>query len=142
MDKLSLYKLPKDVLVELVCKNFKNMSIEDLGEIYKNKCLSAIGDYKKILNEHHYVDSFHIYHRGNIYIEGKEFAAVINIENNDLCTKGKYYMRTNSEDMLQILRELLSKESCLEKIVVVIEMLIKTYREYMNKKEIIKRNKV
>ena len=71
MDKVSLYKLPKDVLVELVCKNFKNISIEELGEIYKNKCLSAIGDYKKILKEHHYVGSFHIYHqRGDILIEG------------------------------------------------------------------------
>ena len=126
MDRNLLYKIPKDVLVELVCKNFKNMSIEDLGEIYKNKCLSAIRDYKKILKEHHYVDSFHIYHqRRIIFIEAKEFAAVINIERNDLSTKEKYYKRTNSEDMLKILRELLSKESSLEKIIDVIEMFIK-----------------
>ena len=61
MDRNLLYKIPKDVLVELVCKNFKNMSIEDLGEIYKNKCLRVIRDYKKLLKEHHYVDSFFTY---------------------------------------------------------------------------------
>ena len=139
MDKVSLYKLPKDVLVELVC----NISIEELGEIYKNKCLSAIEDYKNALKKHHYIDDFRVnQHRGDILIESKDFAAVINIEHNDMSTKEKYYIRTNLEDILKILRQLLSEESSLEKIVCVIEMFIKIYREYQNKKEIIKRNKV
>lgn len=49
MDKVSLYKLPKDILVELVCKNFNNLSIQKLAEIYKNRCLDEMNKYREIL---------------------------------------------------------------------------------------------
>ena len=56
MDKVSLYKIPKDILVELVCKNFSNFSVEELGEIYRNRCIDEINKIKEILTTYHIKD--------------------------------------------------------------------------------------
>ena len=61
MDKSLLYKLPKDILVELVCKNFDRLSVKELGEIYRKKCCKELNRYREILDK--------TYHAGKISIE-------------------------------------------------------------------------
>ena len=74
MDRNLLYKIPKDVLVELVCKNFNNLSIKELGQIYRDKCWKEMEKYRKILERSYFVgESFRIeYRKGVIYIENLE----------------------------------------------------------------------
>ena len=53
MDKLSLSQLPKDILIELVCKNFENLSLEDSIKICADKWNSC----KRLLFNKEYINN-------------------------------------------------------------------------------------
>ena len=46
MDKVWLYKFSKNILVEFVCKNFNNLSMKELGQLYREKCLKEMNKYR------------------------------------------------------------------------------------------------
>ena len=61
MDKNILYKLPKDLLVELVCKNFDNVSCEQMLEIYQKKAENELIKKKEFLSKKHLVPNTDIF---------------------------------------------------------------------------------
>ena len=71
MDKISLYKLSKDVLVELVCKNFNNLSVKEFGQIYRHKYSKEMNKYRDVLKKIYSIgNSLTIrYGKGIIYVE-------------------------------------------------------------------------
>jgi hypothetical protein len=48
-----LYKIPKDILVELVCKSFDNLSYEEILTIFKSKAKSELQKKKEFLLKIH-----------------------------------------------------------------------------------------
>ena len=91
MDKNLLYTVPKDILVELVCKNFSNLSVEKLGEIYRNRCIDEINKIKEILTTYHIKDLTVEYRGSFIHLDASEdfhyeidiFYYIIHSEEND-----------------------------------------------------------
>ena len=47
MDRNLLYKIPKDILVELICKNFNNLSVKQFGDFYRDKCWKEMEKYRR-----------------------------------------------------------------------------------------------
>ena len=136
MDRNLLYKIPKDVLVELVCKNFNNLSIKELGQIYRDKCWKEMEKYRKILERSYFVSkSFRIeYRKGGIYIENLEFGDFyreIYIE--DIALADEYdkslCFQTLELLLIRIREMLLNEKISIEEVMKLIHMLIKTHHD-------------
>ena len=145
MDKSLLYKLPKDILVELVYKNFDRLSVKELGVIYEKKCCKELNRYREILGK--------TYHAGKIRIECVR--GVIHIDD----TSGDFYkeihisdlsmeddcgetIRFKSTELLLIqFQEIMSEENfdakMINDVMKIIKMLVKIYYEKQETEETI-----
>ena len=72
MNKNLLYKLPKDILVEFVCKNFNNLSVKEFGRLYREKCVKEMNKYGQLLDKSYSVGGFLVnYKKGGIIYVAK-----------------------------------------------------------------------
>ena len=139
MDKSLLYKLPKDVLVELVCKNFNNLSIKELAEILKNKCVDVSNFNNEILDKEYHIDDIRIFCSGwNIHCQSKRFSAVIDILGLRVKIRddGFNYSCDNYNELLLKIRALLNGELFIEKIIATVESIIKAYKDNKHQRAI------
>ena len=145
MDKVSLYKLPKDVLVELVCKNFDRLSVKELGAIYQKKCCKELNMYSEILDRTYYAGKISIeYVKGVIHIDDTsgDFYKEINISYLSMEDDCGETIRFKSTELLLIqFREIISEENfdakTINDVMKIIKMLVKIYYEKQETEETI-----
>ena len=143
MDKLSLSQLPKDILIELVCKNFENLSLDEVKELLRSKAEVLLSE--KLLKKNR-VDVLSIScDDGGVVIKNEEtlesicymelFRKYLKTENNQTwaCT---YY------GLKGILKETLQKHSIssatIDNIISIVTTHINEYEERKTAQKIIK----
>ncbi len=137
MDKNFLYKLPKDVLVELVCKSFNNISIKELGELYRNKCIDEIDKYKEILNKVYRIEDLKIIiGTGIICVLTDNWQFKIDILDYTISDKNdKWVSCRDLQDLLEKIHEFFSEKFAEEKIIRIMNTIQKIITTYNDKKE-------
>ena len=145
MDKSLLYKLPKDILVELVYKNFDRLSVKELGEIYENKCSKELNRFREILDKTHHAGKISIeYVKGLIHIDDTagDFYKEIHISDlsmEDYC--GETIRFKSTELLLIQFQEIMLKENfddtAINDVMKIIKMLVKIYYEKQETEETI-----
>ena len=147
MDKVSLYKLAKDILVEFVCKNFNNLSVKEFGQLYREKCLKDMNKYRGILDKSYSIGRFLVnYKKGGIIYVAKYvgfYREIYIFDNRMEDMHGNSSVFQNMQLLLIELREILEENFRIEEIdelVKLIEMLVKTYYGKKEMKKDIKNN--
>ena len=148
MDKVSLYKLPKDVLVEFVCKNFNNLSVKEFGQLYREKCLKEMNKYRGILDKSYSIGGFLVnYKKGGIIYVAKYvgfYREIYIVDNRMEDMYGNSFAFQNMELLLIELRQILVNEKFkseeIDESIKLIEMLVKTYCGKKEMKKDIKNN--
>ena len=143
MDKSLLYKLPKDILVELVCKNFDRLSVKELGEIYQKKCCKELNRYREILDKTHRAGKINIeYVKGVIHIDDTsgDFYKEIYISDLSMEDDCGETIRFKSMELLLIqFQEIMLKENfdakTINDVMKIIRMLFKIYYEKQDTEE-------
>ena len=145
MDKNLLYTVPKDILVECVCKNFNNFSVEELGEIYRNRCIDEINKIKEILTTYHIKDLRVQYRSGYIHLHAsEEFHYEIDIINYIIHSEENDEIRCEQlPELLIAIRKIISvrytEEICL-KVMNLIQKIIDAYDSKKKLKKFIRNN--
>ena len=137
MNKSILYKLPKDILVELVYKNFNNLSVKELGTIYKKKCCKELNKYREILDKTHHAGKISIeYVKGVIHIDDTsgDFYKEIHISDLSMEDDCGETIRFKSTELLLIqFQEIMLTENfdtkAINDVTKIIKMLVKIYYE-------------
>ena len=145
MDKSLLYKLPKDILVELVYKNFDRLSVKELGAIYQKKCCKELNRFREILDKTHHAGKFSIeYIKAVIHIDDTsgDFYKEIHISDLSMEDDCGETIRFKSMELLLIqLQEIMLKENFDTKakndVTKIIKMLVKKYYEKQETEETI-----
>ena len=112
MDKSFLYSLHKDVLVELICKSFDNISIKELGELYRNKCIDETDKYKEILTKTYRIEDLEVsFERGIIHFLTHNMHLKIDIADYMITDRNdKWSPYGNSQDLLKRIYTILSEK--------------------------------
>ena len=145
MDKSLLYKLPKDILVELVYKNFDRLSVKELGVIYEKKCCKELNRFREILDKTHHAGKISIeYVKGIIHIDdaSSDFYKEIHISDLSMEDDCGETIRFKSTELLLIkFREIMSEENfdakTINDVMKIIRMLFKIYYEKQETEETI-----
>ena len=138
MYKNTLYKLPKDILIELVCKIFDNISIKELGELYKKKCIDKIDKYKEILTNTYHIEDLEIsFWRGVISVTTENFHLKIDIVDYTIADKNdKWFSCENLQGLLERIHTIISERFSEDKIIQIINSIQTIITAYKDKKEV------
>ena len=144
MDKNLLYTVPKDILVELVYKNFSNLSVEKLGEIYRNRCIDEINKIKEILTTYHIKDLTVESRGGFIHLDSSEnFHYEIDFMDYIIYSENDEIHCEHLNKLLIAIRKIISvrytEEICL-KIMNLIQKIIDAYDSKKKLKKFIRNN--
>ena len=129
MNRITLSKLPKDILVEIVCKNFNNLNVEELCQIYNNRCMQEMDRYRKIIKSVYIVDDLHLKYREKfIYFDApKKFHYEINID----C-----FIHNDQPELLSAFRKLISVQYTEERCAEIMSFFQKIIAARRNKKKL------
>ena len=130
MDKITLYQLPKDILIELVCKNFDNYTIEEITNILKKKCEKVI----KNTTYTYLVDGHCIFCReGEISITNnkneKELLLIIGSDTRIKFKGGRNYFIIEKEENLNVATNSIFTDEERETALDVIKKYYRKYKE-------------
>ena len=148
MDKLWLYKFSKNILVEFVCKNFNNLSMKELGQLYREKCLKEMNKYRQLLYKPYSIRGFLVnYKKGGIIYVAKFvgfYREIYILDNRMEDMYGNSSVFQNMGLLLVNIKQILVDEKFesenIHEMIKVIEILVKTYYEKKEMKKDIKNN--
>ena len=148
MDKVCLYKLQKDILVEFVCKNFNNLSVKEFGQLYREKCLKEMNKYRQLLYKPYSIRGFLVnYKKGGIIYVAKYvgfYREIYILDNRMEDMYGNSSVFQNMSLLLVNIKQILVDENFesedIDEMIKVIEILVKTYYEKKEMKKDIKNN--